>query len=281
MCKIVTPVVTVFDEKEKPDYEGNKKVIDFLIEGGVDGILVLGSSGEFTGLTKQEKHDFFKFYADYTAALSNEVNEMGYEGAMVIGPCYYALDQEKIFVYYDTLAKAVKGNLYIYNFPARSGHSIAPETLKKLVENNANIKGLKDSVSEPNHTNELMLAVEGHEFEMFSGFDDQFLYNLTSGGVGCIGALSNIVPEIWSDLVKSTKEKDFDRVMALSELTHELMPLYDLDSNFSLLFKKLMQHRGVEIEDRAIFPYNQMEESVYKKAEILLDKVIKKYQKLK
>ena len=61
----------------------------------------------------------------------------------------------------------------------------------------------------------------------------------------------------------------------------ELMPLYDLDSNFSLLFKKLMQHRGVEIEDRAIFPYNQMEESVYKKAEILLDKVIKKYQKLK
>lgn len=42
-----------------------------------------------------------------------------------------------------------------------------------------------------------------------------------------------------------------------------------------------MQHRGVEIEDRAIFPYNQMEESVYKKAEILLDKVIKKYQKLK
>ena len=260
---------------------------------------MLGSSGEFTGLTKQEKHDFFKFYADYTAgrtklyagtgslnfedtvALSNEVNEMGYEGAMVIGPCYYALDQEKIFVYYDTLAKAVKGNLYIYNFPARSGHSIAPETLKKLVENNANIKGLKDSVSEPNHTNELMLAVEGHEFEMFSGFDDQFLYNLTSGGVGCIGALSNIVPEIWSDLVKSTKEKDFDRVMALSELTHELMPLYDLDSNFSLLFKKLMQHSGVEIEDRAIFPYNQMEESVYKKAEILLDKVIKKYQKLK
>ena len=232
-----TPVVTVFDEKEKPDYEGNKKVIDFLIEGGVDGILVLGSSGEFTGLTKQEKHDFFKFYTGYTAgrtklyagtgslnfedtvALSNEVNEMGYEGAMVIGPCYYALNQEKIFVYYDTLAKSIKGNLYIYNFPARSGHSIAPETLKKLVENNTNIKGLKDSVSEPNHTNELMLAVEGHEFEMFSGFDDQFLYNLTSG--------------------------------------------------------------GVEISDRAIFPYNQMDEEVYKKAESLMDKVIEEYQNLK
>lgn len=299
MYQIVTPVVTAFDQNEKPDYEANKKIIDHLITGGVDGILVLGSSGEFTGLTKQEKHDFFQFYIDYvagrtklfagtgslnfedTVALSNETIEMGYEGAMVIGPCYYGLDQEKIFVYYDTLAKAVKGNVYIYNFPARSGHSINPETLKKLVDANPNIKGLKDSVSEPNHTNLLMLAVEGHEFEMFSGFDDQYLYNLTSGGSGCIGGLSNIVPEIWSDLVRATREQNFDRSMKLSTLIHELMPLYDLDSNFSLLFKKLMQHRGVQIPDRAIFPFNQMSDETYKKGEAILDKVLREYEALK
>lgn len=298
MCKIVTPVVTAFDQNEKPDYEMNKKIIDFLIAGGVDGILVLGSSGEFTGLTKQEKHDFLKFYIDYvagrtklyagtgslnfedTVALSNEAIEMGYEGAMVIGPCYYALDQEKIFIYYDKLAKAVKGNLYIYNFPARTGHSINPDTLKKLVDLNPNIKGLKDSVSEPGHTNLLMIAVEGHEFEMFSGFDDQYLYNLSSGGVGCIGALSNVVPEMWSDLVRATKSKDFDRVMKLSSLIHKLMPLYNMDANFSLLFKKLMKHRGVEISDRAAFPYNQMTEDIYKKAEAILDRVLEEYQKM-
>ena len=298
MCKIVTPVVTAFDQNEKPDYEMNKKIIDFLIAGGVDGILVLGSSGEFTGLTKQEKHDFLKFYIDYvagrtklyagtgslnfedTVALSNEAIEMGYEGAMVIGPCYYALDQEKIFIYYDKLAKAVKGNLYIYNFPARTGHSINPDTLKKLVELNPNIKGLKDSVSEPGHTNLLMIAVEGHEFEMFSGFDDQYLYNLSSGGVGCIGALSNVVPEMWSDLVRATKSKDFDRVMKLSSLIHKLMPLYNMDANFSLLFKKLMKHRGVEISDRAAFPYNQMTEDTYKKAEAILDRALEEYQKM-
>ena len=66
MYKIITPVVTVFDRNEKPDYEANKKVIDFLVEGGVDGILVLGSTGEFTGLSQKEKSDFFQFYADYT-----------------------------------------------------------------------------------------------------------------------------------------------------------------------------------------------------------------------
>ena len=298
-CKIITPVVTVFDKNEKPDYEGNKKVIDFLVKGGVDGILVLGSSGEFTGLTKQEKHDFFKFYADYTAgrvelyagtgslnfedtvALSNEAVEMGYRGAMVIGPCYYALDQEKIFIYYDTLAKRMNGGkLFIYNFPARSGHSMAPATLKKLLEQNSNIAGLKDSVAEPNHTNLLLLAAEGHPFEMYSGFDDQFLYNLTSGGMGCIGGLSNIAPELWSDLVRSCREGNFERTMQLSQLTHELMPLYDVDSNFSLLFKKLMVHRGLDIATTAIFPYNQMNEETYQKAEALFDGVMEKYRKL-
>lgn len=228
MYKIVTPVVTIFDDNEKPDYEANKKVIDFLVEGGVDGILVLGSTGEFTGLTKKEKSDFFKFYAEYTnnrvelyagtgcmnsqdtVELTNEIYSMGYAGPMVIGPYYYGLDQEKIFVFYDTLAKALKGDLYIYNFPARTGHSIDPQTVKRLLEENKNIVGLKDSVSEPNHTNLICLEAEGHAFTVYSGFDDQFLYNISSGGNGCIGGLSNIVPEIWSDLVKAANNKDFD-----------------------------------------------------------------------
>lgn len=65
MAKIIAPVVTIFNEEEKPDYAGNKKVIDFLIEGGLDGILVLGSAGEFPDLNEQERLDFFRFYAEY------------------------------------------------------------------------------------------------------------------------------------------------------------------------------------------------------------------------
>ncbi|WP_077612465.1 dihydrodipicolinate synthase family protein [Clostridium sp. Marseille-P2415] len=298
MYKIITPVVTVFDKHEKPDYEANKKVIDFLIEGGVDGILVLGSTGEFTGLSKKEKSDFFRFYAEYTngrvelyagtgstnfeetVELSNEIYSMGYAAPMVIGPYYYGLDQEKLFIFYDTLAKCVKGDLYIYNFPARTGHSIAPKTVKKLLEANQNIVGLKDSVAEPNHTNLICLEAGAHPFLAYSGFDDQFLYNISSGGNGCIGGLSNIVPEIWSDLVRAANEKDFDRSMKLSYLIHQLMPLYDMDSNFSLLFKKLMIQRGVDISPKAIFPFDQLEEEIYKNAGKLMDHVIDEYKKL-
>ena len=70
MAKIIAPVVTIFNEEEKPDYAGNKKVIDFLIEGGLDGILVLGSAGEFPDLNEQERLDFFRFYAEYVNGLT-------------------------------------------------------------------------------------------------------------------------------------------------------------------------------------------------------------------
>lgn len=298
MSKIITPVVTVFDKQEKPDCEGNRKVIDFLIDNGVDGILVLGSTGEFPGLSMEEKKEFFRFYIDYTAGrvplyagtccmnfqetveLSQEVLRLGYAAPLILGPYYYGMDQEKLFLYYDTLAKKLDGNLFIYNFPARSGHSIAPETVKKLVEANPNISGLKDSVSGPGHTNLICLAAEGHPFSTFSGFDDQFLYNLSAGGAGCIGGLSNIVPDLWSDLVGSTNKGDFDRSIELSRLIFKLMPIYDMDANCSLLLKKLMIHRGVEIASTAVFPYNQVDDKIYQRAEALLDEVLEEYKKL-
>lgn len=299
MCEIIVPVVTVFDKNEKPDFEENKKVIDFLVDGGVDGILVLGSTGEFTVLDYEDKLKFAKYYYDYTngrvdlyfgsncpsfedtVKLSNEAIKIGYKGVMVIGPYYFGTDDEKMFIYYNELAKKVDGDIYIYNFPARSGYSISGETYAKLVNENNNIVGLKDSVMDPLHTNRLLRSTEDKKTKVYSGFDDQFLYNLSTGGAGCIGALSNLVPDLWSDLIKATKEKNFDKVCKLSTLIHKLMPLYDLDSNFSHLFKRLMAVRGVDISSKSIFPYNQLSEEVYEKGKKILEDVIQEYEQIK
>lgn len=299
MCEIIVPVVTVFDENEKPNFEENKKVIDFLVNGGVDGILVLGSTGEFTVLDYEDKLQFAKDYYDYTngrvdlyfgsncpsfedtVKLSNEAIKIGYKGVMVIGPYYFGTDDEKMFIYYNELAKKVDGDIYIYNFPARSGYSISGDTYAKLVNENNNIVGLKDSVMDPLHTNRLLRSTEGKNTKVYSGFDDQYLYNLTTGGAGCIGALANLVPDLWADLIKATKEKKFEKVYELSTLIHKLMPLYDLDSNFSHLFKRLMGVRGVDISSKSIFPYNQLSEDIYEKGRKILEDVVQEYEQIK
>ncbi len=295
MPKIIVPVVTVFDRNGKPDHEANKKVIDFLLRYPLDGILVLGSTGEFTELSAAEKRDFLQFYADYvngrtalyagtgslnfhdTLELSNAVYAMGYRAPLVIGPYYYGLDQEHIFTYYDTLARQLKGDMYIYNYPARSGHSVSADTVRRLASANRNIVGMKDTVNEPGHTNSVCRAMEGTGFQVYSGFDDQFLYNLAAGGCGSIGGLANVVPDIWCDLIRSVREKRFDRVIALARLLHRLMPIYDMGSSCSLLFKKLMVVRGVDIAPNAIFPFNESDDRAFAAVRGLLADVLAAY----
>ena len=295
--KIITPVITVFDQDEKPNYEGNKKVIDFLIKGGVDGILVLGSAGEFPNLSIEERLEFMKFYAEYvsgrvelfvgtgcvsyqdTLKLSKEAIKLGLT-PMIIGPYYYGIDQEKLFIYYDRLAKELDGDIYLYSYPARTGHSLEPETIGKLVRRNPNIKGIKESISEPNHTNRIFREIENYDFTVYSGFDDQFLANASNNGGGCIGALSIIVPELWHDLVLSYNKKNYRLAIKLYNLIQKLMPIYDMDTNCSLIMKKLLVHRGVKIDDRAVFPFNQISETTLSKAKTLLDAVLTEYKNL-
>lgn len=115
-------------------------------------------------------------------------------------------------------------------------------------------------------------------FKAYSGFDDQFLANIANGGSGCIGALSNIVPEIWHDLIASANMHDFDEAMKYYHFIQKLMPIYDMDSNCSLIMKKLMRHRGLDIDTRAVFPYNDMSDEIFEKAAKLMDDVIEEYQ---
>lgn len=295
MCKIITPVVTIFSENGAIDIEGNKKVIDFLIEGGVDGILVLGSTGEFTNMTIEQRKELFRLYSDYnngrvelyagtgcldaadTIELTNYADGLRYKAVMIIGPYYYGLDQDKIFKYYDKVAKSVKSNIYLYNYPDRSGHTFEPDTVKRIVDANANVVGMKDSISTPGHFNDIIMKVNNENFEMYAGFDDQFLYNLTAGGKGGIGALSNIVPEIWSSLVKAYRNKEFDQTFKLANIIHGMMPIYGLDSNSSLIIKKLMNYRGLDLNETSIFPFEEISEENMEYGKKLVDQALSQY----
>lgn len=283
---IYTPTVTIFNDLGKIDYEGNNKVIEHLIKGGVDGLVPLGSTGEFTTLTLDEKKDFLKFYVekvngrveilpgtgtmsfDETVELSNYVLELGIKGVLIIPPYYYALSQDEGFNYYDRLAKNISGDIYIYNFKDRSGFDMSPETTLKLVTKHKNIKGMKDSTSDLAHTKKVLKAVLEirPDFEMYSGFDDHFIPNIISGGFGCIAAISNIYPQMWSNWTEAVKTNNFTQIIKIGKKIDVLMDLYSVDSNFSLLFKKLMVREGLDINTNTLFPFENISEEKYNRA---------------
>lgn len=282
--KIVTPTLTFLNEDKSINIEDNKKLINFLIDNGVDGLAPLGSTGEFPFIKLEEKKKLIDLYVkennnrvklivgtssmdfEETLELSNYANDLGVDGVLVIPPYYFGMSQDEGFYYYDELAKNTKANIYIYNFEARSGFNISADNVAKLIEKHNNIKGLKDSTSDAEHTKEVIYRA--HEingnFEVYSGFDNHFLINSISGGAGCISAISNVIPSYWSDLVSAVNNKNFDDVVSKMREIDSLMKLYSVDSNFSLLFKKILNEKVFECSTFTFFPFEKIDEDKYK-----------------
>lgn len=284
--KILTPTVTLFDNNGNLDVEGNKALIEHLINGGVGGLVPLGSTGEFTNLNLEVKKELLNLYTETVNGrvdilagtgsldisecinLSNYALDLGAKGVLVMLPYYFGIDDEEAYKYFDKVAKNVNGNLYIYNFPARSGFDIKPETILRLAKENKNIVGLKDSTTNIRHTQDVLYKVlqEIPEFEVFSGFDSQFISNICAGGSGGISAISNIEPKMWSDWVKAAKEGDFEEIKDIQRKIDKLMELYDVQSNVSLILKRMLADDGMNIKTNTIFPFDEISNEDYEKA---------------
>lgn len=274
-AKFLTPVVTAFDANGNLDVQGNKNVWDHLIKGGVDGLVIMGSTGEFFSMTTEQKKELIKLVVEHvnkrtkvyigtscmtvedTVELSNFAIETGADAVMVISPYYFALSDESVEFFYDKVADAVKGDIYLYNFPDRTGHDLTPEVTLNLLRKHKNIVGFKDTVSEMGHTRKLMTTVlkEFPDFIVLSGFDENFVHNILCGGSGCIGGLSNLCPELFADWVKAINAKNMDEVARIQKIVDKLMDLYPIGTPFIPIMKKAMILHGVEMKDYCTKPF--------------------------
>lgn len=293
-AKIITPTVTIFDDKGNIDIEGNKLLIKHLIDKGVDGAVPLGSSGEFTAISLDEKKKLIKLYVDESKGrldlipgtnslnfdecvdLSNYAISLGVKGVLILPPFYYGISQEEAFHYFDVLAQRVKGDIYIYNFPARTGFDMSADTTFSLAKKHKNIKGMKDSTANLTHTKEVILKVKDlrDDFEVYSGYDDHFVPNVIAGGNGCIAAISNFEPKLWSDWVAAINDRSFHDVKAIGNIIDRLMPLYSVEMNFSHIFKKFLIDDGLNISEYTIFPFENLDNKDYEFAKDLRDRVM-------
>ena len=158
--------------------------------------------------------------------------------------------------YYDRLAQQIHGNIYIYNFPDNTGYTIPPETVLALAKIHPNIVGMKDTVAGMDHTRELIKVVKSHipQFEIYSGFDDNFAHNVLSGGDGCIGALSNVVPEVCAAWVRAFRENDLAGIAKGQQIIDRLMDLYTVRSPFLPVIKEACRLRGIAATSVGTFP---------------------------
>lgn len=267
-AEYLTPVVTAFDSEGNVDHQANKNIYDNLINGGVDGLVIMGSTGEFFSMKDAQKKELINLVLSHvnqrtkvyigttcttvedTISLSNYAIDTGADGVMIISPYYFTLSDESIEYYFDQVAAGVKGDIYLYNFPARTGYDLSPEVTLKLLRKHSNIKGYKDTVTEMAHTRKLIQTVRGEfpDFIVYSGFDENFAHNILSGGNGCIGGLSNLYPELFATWVNAINTKDLNKMSEIQNIVDKMMELYDIGTPFIPFMKKAMMLRGIDLQ---------------------------------
>jgi len=262
---IITPTITVFDQDQKIDFKATEEHIENLIKGGVNGILFLGSIGEFFAMTSAEKKKLISFAvktvnkrvpvlvgtggtaAEDVIELTNFAGAEGADGAAVITPYFFQFNQQTLYNYYSHIAQNTDLDLYIYNFPARSGVNISPETVFELARDYDNIVGIKDTMDTISHTRELIQQVKKpleKDFAVYSGFDEYFLPNLLNGGDGLIGGLSNVAPGLFADFYSSYQKGDFNKIKELANKINLMMDIYGISDPFFPAIKKAVSLSG-------------------------------------
>lgn len=292
-AQFLTPVVTIFDEKGNLDREENKKVYDHLINNGIDGIVVMGSTGEFFNMTMDMQKELIdlaithvngrcrvligtsRMSTEETIELADYATKKGADGVMIISPYYFALSDESIEKFYGEVAENTNAKIYLYNFPDRTGYDLSPEVTLKLARKHSNIVGYKDTVISMAHTRNLLnvMKEEFPEFEIYSGYDENFIHNLTSGGVGCIGGLSNLVPNVCSDWARAYDNKDFAKMEEIQQYINKAMNMYDISVPFMPTMKRAMKLKGIIDNDNMTKPFITLNDEQETKLKGLMEKL--------
>jgi 4-hydroxy-tetrahydrodipicolinate synthase len=249
---VFTPMVTAFDERGALDLDANERIINHLIGGGVSGILLLGSIGEFFAMTTAESKRLIRFAAEAVAGRTallvgtggtvvDEVIELtacaaeaGADAAVVISPYYFLLDEQSLYRYYAAVAAGSDIPVLLYNFPDRTGVCMSCDLIVRLASEFENIRGLKDTMDSISHTRAVIEAIKPvrPDFAVLSGFDEYLVANLMAGGDGLIGGLSNIAPGLVVGIHEAYRRGDLGELERLQRRLNVLMGLYAVSQPF-------------------------------------------------
>ena len=272
-AEFLTPAVTIFDAQGNVDREGNVAVYDHLLRGGMDGIVIMGSTGEFFAMPMEQKKELIDIAAPFikgkgkcfigtgglvvndsvsdTVELSNYACEAGADAVMIVAPYYFALGAADLEAYYDAVASRVKGDIYLYNYPKCTGSDLTPEITLNLLRKHPNIKGFKDTVDCFGHTRAIIEATKDEfpDFVVLSGYDENLYHVMLSGGNGCIGGLSNFVPELFAKWCKAINEGELAVIEECQRKVNALMCIYSDRAPFPHIAKRGLTLRGVPISE--------------------------------
>ena len=235
-------LITPFSKDFSVDYEALGTVIDFVISGGVDYVVTLGTTGETPTLTKEEKIRIIEFTyekvndrvpvvvgigGNCTAEVIEDLQKFPLDKAIAIlsaSPYYNKPSQEGIYQHYKAIAEASPKPVLLYNVPGRTGRNITAGTTLRLAHEVPNIAGIKEASGDMAQCMEILRDAPA-DFLVVSGDDMLALPQIACGMKGIISVAANALPKEFSAMVKHCLQGDF---VAARKLNDRLIDAYDI-----------------------------------------------------
>lgn len=223
---VYTALVTPFKDN-KIDYQALEKIIEMQIQGGVDGLVPMGTTGESPTVSFDEHKEFIKKVVklvnkrakviagtganatDEAIHLTKAAEDYGVDGAMLVNPYYNKPTQRGLVAHFEAVAKSVKIPIIIYNIPGRTGVNFLPESVHELIKRVDNVRVIKEASGD---ILQMMRVIElcGDNLTLLSGDDNLLLPVMAIGGKGVISVVSNILPADVKKIVTLYNEKKID-----------------------------------------------------------------------
>lgn len=233
---IITPIVTPFhrDEDQSINYEATEKLIDHLIDHGVNGIFILGSNGEFHVVDENEKVEFAKKVIEIvnkrvpvfvgtgccstreTVRLSKKMEELGADALSVITPYFLKPTNANLYAHYKAVADSVNIPIVLYNIPKATGCPLDPELVDQLADIE-NIKAIKDSSGELERIQAYADIAKRKDFELLIGSDSKISYAYGLGATAAVAGTSNVIVDTLVSLDRALRAGESEKAEKLQK----------------------------------------------------------------
>lgn len=260
---ILPAIVTPTDMEGRIDNNATNKLISFLLEAGVSGIVPMGGTGEFTNIAPEQRVFFVETVVNLVSgkvpvipgilspgfgeavATARDFKKAGADGIMLVTPFYARPTQEGIRDYFYEFSNRIDLPLILYDIPYRTGVSIEPSTVLRMVEDNPKIIGMKACNTDLAYFTRLIITVQD-KISVLSGEEYLFLPHMILGAKGGILATCNVFPHLWVQMYRHLTEGN---IFEAKRILFRLVPL--LDATFSEMnpgpLKEAMAMVGLEV----------------------------------
>jgi 4-hydroxy-tetrahydrodipicolinate synthase len=237
---VICPILTPFNDDDRIDLPSVRQLVDYLLDRGVHGLMVGGTTGEGMLLSLEEREHLCATVIEHvdgrapiiahtgcigtadTVRLTQHAASAGATAAAMIVPYFFSFDVTSLLSHYVTVAASVPDfPLFIYTFPDNAKNDIGPDLLQKLRAEAPNILGIKSSNRELTRLQEY-IDVGGEGFLVFNGSDGLMLPALALGANGQVSGNANVFPEVFRELYEAFVQGDLKRARDRQRVVNQI-----------------------------------------------------------